>query len=291
MNKLKTKDKEVVEKVLEMYRGRTTTADIARYFSCYPQVVTALLKREKVFVPKRTPTGNPGYFEDIDTDTKAYLAGFIAADGALVRLVSRKLQLTITIHKKDRIILDVLKSEIESSNTIQHIKGHNHVRLCDTHKRLTEALLDLGITERKSLSMKNIIPNIAKDFRKSFIRGYFDGDGSINVREVFSKKYYSRKQVVVIRGTEDFLLGLIEEAQIEKYHISKTDSIPSLVFGSKEEVKKFFNYCYKDATIFLSRKRDKFLIALYHSIDEKLYKDLYTRHISQDQTISYSYKT
>lgn len=39
-------------------------------------------------------------------------------------------------------------------------------------------LFALGCTPRKSLTI-NLIPDIKKEFIPSFIRGYFDGDGSI----------------------------------------------------------------------------------------------------------------
>lgn len=61
-------------------------------------------------------TVNLEYFKIIDSNNKAYLLGFIAADGALVKGVNTSsTTLTLTIHRKDKIILDLLKRELNSS--------------------------------------------------------------------------------------------------------------------------------------------------------------------------------
>jgi len=55
-------------------------------------------------------TINVNYFNKIDSYNKAYLLGFIAADGAIVQNKGFNTKtLTITIHAKDIAILELLK--------------------------------------------------------------------------------------------------------------------------------------------------------------------------------------
>ena len=145
-----------------------------------------------------------------------------------------------------------------------------------------------GITEVKSLNMPNIIENIPHPYKNSFILGYFDGDGSINVREVFINKRYTRKQSVQIRATKEFALGIVKHLDIKSFHITD-EKMPNLTISSLDEIKKFYHSLYDNSPFYLSRKRDKFLIAIYRAINKTSYKNLYDQHISQGQTISSSY--
>lgn len=278
-------EQEDISKILELYDAKTPISHIAKMYNVYPQRISNILRKYSEYTPQTLSLKNTRYFQNIDSHTKAYLLGFIAADGAIV-----KRELTITIAQKDRIILDVIKSELESTNDIQEIKTDiiNHVRFTTSNNDLYNDLLNLGIVPQKSLIMKNIIENVPKEFRNSFILGYFDGDGSINVREVFLDKRYSRKAQIQIRATKEFALGIVKEFNIKNYYITN-ETMPSLVISSKEEILNFYNRAYKDSQIFLSRKRDKFLIALYRQINNSLYRELYNQHICQGQTISYSY--
>jgi hypothetical protein len=66
-----------------------------------------------------------------------------------------------------------------------------------------------------------------------------------------------------IRGTREFLQGIVDELEIDKYLISQYDSIPNLSLGHKESIIKFFK-CYEGLDFFLTRKYNKFLERIYH---------------------------
>ena len=285
MSNPKITDENQISEILELYNAKTPISKIAKKYNVYHHNVVTILKKYKDYSPSSISLKNINYFSNIDTQIKAYLLGFIAADGALVNE-----ELTITIHNKDRIILDVIKYELESTNDIQVIRHNDvdHVRFTTKNTQIYQDIIKYGILPNKSLSMTNIIENIPKEFRYSFILGYFDGDGSINVREVFYDKNYTRKQQIQIRATKEFALGIVKELDIKTFNISE-GSIPSLVISSLPEIEKFYNLVYSKSPIYLSRKKDKFMIALYRQINKSLYRELYNKHISQGQTISSSY--
>lgn len=226
--------------------------------------------------------GNINYFKTIDSFSKAYIVGFIAADGSLVTSKTSKTPtLTITIKHTDICILEFIKSEIGNSHKIQTIKRTSsfnknmqihHSRYTITDKNISSALIKLGITPNKSLTMPNIIPNIPKEYRKAFILGYFDGDGSVSLpkpRHKYSnpqKKdilYPSHRLTINIRGTKEFLQGIADELELDYYQINQYDSIPNMTIGHKESIVKFFK-CYEGLSFFLERKYNKFLKRINH---------------------------
>jgi hypothetical protein len=243
-------------------------------------------------------TVNLNYFNTVDSNNKAYLLGFIAADGSLVKNTGEKASttLTITIHQKDVQVLELLKRELNSSLEIKDItcksKSLSSYKLLVKHKRFTisrkELIQDLkkyGLTEKKSLTMPNIIQNIPTKFKKPFIIGYFDGDGCFVDSLVTKKKHrYSKRDgsflrtdsyigynsCISIKGTKDFLQGIVDFLDIPTYTLKKLNGqkIDILLIVSNEGILKFYD-CYKDCDFYLQRKKDKF-----------------TRKIIQVQTIS-----
>lgn len=230
------------------------------------------------FLPDK---GNVNYFNNIDSNSKAYIAGFIAADGSLVKSDNNTPSLTITVKHTDRDILEFIKSEIGNAHNIQTIKRKSsfdktkdihHVRYTIHDKNISSDLLKIGITPNKSLTMPNLIPNIPKEFRKAFILGYFDGDGSVSLPKSRAKysnpkqqyiTYPSHRLTINIRGTKEFLQGIVDELEINKYQINQYDSIPNLSIGHKESIIKFFK-CYEGLDFFLKRKHNKFLKRINH---------------------------
>lgn len=276
------------EEIIALANGGMTIGAIAKRYGCYHQAVANLLKRFDYTSPRVLQCRKMQYFNVIDTHTKAYLLGFIAADGAIVNATPHCKSLTISIHKRDRIVLDCLRSELDCDHAIKGI-ANDQVRLVISHRDLIESIEKHGITVRKSLTMPNILDNIPKEFRNSFILGYFDGDGSISVREVVCQGRYSRKQSIQIRLTKAMAIGIVEELKIKQYHFHEKDNIGSLIISSIEEIENFFKQCYSASPIYLSRKRDRFLIALYRNLCKTEKEQLVQKSIEQDRTISLSY--
>jgi hypothetical protein len=195
----------------------------------------------------------------------------IAADGALVK-TGCGISLTITIHIKDRVILDKLREEIGCEHQLQLVRNGAHIRFVLSRKELISDLKELGLTERKSLTMSNFLQHIPADFRKAAILGYFDGDGSIMYR--FHQGKY-RKQAVQIRATDALISGIMKEYPYIPYHVAHFDAIPNLAISSLEGVLSFFEI-YQHCNFYLPRKYETF-ISLIHQVQ--------TSSSSRDQRI------
>ena len=276
---------QIVEKVLNYLKEEKTVPEISNLLGINKVTISSYLRTHNI---KLSPNkGNVHYFETINSYAKAYILGFIAADGALVKTKSTT-TLTITIKYEDKAVLEFIKSEIGNEHKLQEIikpssfdksKNIHHIRYCISDKNITSDIMKYGITNNKSLTMKNIIENIPYEYRDAFIIGYFDGDGSVTIRDgeypndrgILCKDY---SIYIQFRGTFEFLKGICNHLNITESHIRQHDSIPQLSFASKKDTYKLFE-CYKNLPFYYERKYNKFLQRINHPSYDK-YKQVQT---------------
>ena len=237
----------------------------------------------------RPNPGNINYFEKIDTYAKAYILGFIAADGSLVPAKNGKtITLTITVKYEDNAVLNFIKSEIGNTHNLIDIvrpasynkdKIIHHSRLSFSTPKIVQDIMKYGIVPRKSLTMGNIIENIPIGFRDAFIIGYFDGDGSVHTEDIKRKNSHGvmcndYSLYISIKGTDSFLRGMCDHLNIDKSHIHKYSAISTLSFASKKDTYRFFQ-CYQYLPFYYKRKHDIFLKRINHPSYDK-YKQVQT---------------
>ena len=118
-------------------------------------------------------------FFNIDSELKAYLLGFISADGCLYHFKNKywKLQIDLSCKDKEHVIL--LRDLISPKSTVYTCVCRTACHCCFyvEDNKLCHDLLSHGLTPRKSFSLS--FPELAKDLEPHNIRGYFDGDGHI----------------------------------------------------------------------------------------------------------------
>lgn len=206
---------------------------------------------------------NITYF-DSWSEKMAYILGFIAADGCIIDRTKstgdRVLSIAVSI--KDYDYLAVLRNELAPNKKIWtyiKIKNGKKYKICYLRigsKYICDKLISLGITHRKSLTIS--FPCVPDEYLSHFIRGYFDGDGSIII---------NRNQLVVnfCSGSKDFLNSL--NSIID----SKLDvGIKNVVYGRQagayylnyhtNQGEKVANFMYENIenNIYLKRKFNKF---------------------------------
>lgn len=276
---------EVISSVMNFIAEGKKVPEISNILGINKVTISSFLRTHGI---KLNPDkGNVHYFDTIDSYAKAYIVGFIAADGALVRTRTTT-TLTITLKYEDKAVLEFIKSEIGNEHKLQEIirpssfdssKNIHHIRYTISDRNITKALNKLGIISNKSLSMGNIIKNIPYEYRDAFIIGYFDGDGSVTIRDgeypnnrgILCKDY---SLYIQIRGTREFLFGICNHLKIDTSHIHQNDSIPHLSFASKKDTYRFFQ-CYNNLPFYYERKYNKFLQRINHPSYDK-YKQVQT---------------
>ncbi|MTK11827.1 MAG: hypothetical protein F8N39_06990, partial [Clostridiaceae bacterium] len=148
----------------------------------------------------RKYTHNENFFEGINNELNAYWLGFIYADGFIES--KRKncgQKFGITLNSIDEEHLYKFKSHIAATNPIKHYlaSGYNpngnFSKILITSQKTVEDLKRLGVKENKTLNLT--FPDdkkVSNCLIRHFIRGYFDGDGTIyfSIDQAYNYKNY-----------------------------------------------------------------------------------------------------
>lgn len=208
--------------------------------------------------------------ENIDTPEKAYLLGLYYSDGYVmykkacyfsgVSLIKTDIELLLDIQR----YFPFFKVEIPENKSVALLR-------CNKMK-FSKDLISNGVLPKKSSLNKNNLrfPNINKNFYWDFIRGYFDGDGSI----CFSTTNSPNSKRFSITSNNYFLVKKIRELCYYEGIFLKFNYIRggnSIIRGEKVEFKsltfilylnnrkcieKLSKLFYNKETLSLKRKKD-----------------------------------
>lgn len=226
--------------IIELYNSGLGMSNIANQLNISSTKVGNILKSNNVEIRRKHSKIDETYFDNPNTEKAAYWAGFIAADGYIYKPNN---YVRIEINIKDKQHLELLGNDI-GKNVIEYDK-HNSCKLTISSKHIVDTLRQYQITQNKSLTLQ-FPTNINADNIHHFIRGYFDGDGS----------FYKIYDIV---GNEQFLKSLIDSLPFKcEYSFYKPKDEKSYVLRIRtKSLKQFFEFMYKDATIYLDRKYQK----------------------------------
>lgn len=193
------------------------------------------------------------YFEAIDTEPKAYWLGFLMADGCVYDNPAHgAMQLSVHLAAKDAGHLFRFREAICANKKIYSGGSNGSVRFCVSSDRMCSDLIRLGCTPRKSLVLR--YPTIAPPLERHLVRGYFDGDGSACIS--------SGTLFIQFVGTEDFLGGVARVLEFSRSSVCRGNYF-NLAVNSRDDVSRAFDLFYRDATVFLERKRAVFESGLH----------------------------
>jgi intein-encoded DNA endonuclease-like protein len=122
-------------------------------------------------------------------------------------------------------------------------------------KKIINDLVNIGLTPNKSLTVK--FPKIEKEFLHHFIRGYFDGNGSISI-----DKTKNLVRVKFTSGSNDFIVALqniLNDLEIKTTYMHPKENTYELGIPNKFSTRKFLEYIYDDSNVYLERKHDFYL--------------------------------
>lgn len=154
----------------------------------------------------------------------------------------------ISITLKDKEHLEKFQQALECFNHHIGVTKDNrfskesiiyHISLKD--KQLHDDLIKWGCIPQKSLKL-DTLPLINDNLVSHFIRGYFDGDGSLHY--VKATKSFR----VSFTGTEKFLNNIKKVLNKDNLKlILQENKIPQLQIMGNKQVKDVLNYLYKDS--------------------------------------------
>lgn len=263
----KNRNKKIIDinDVSKKYFDNWKIKDIAKYWECSWQQIGKIIWKE---IKSRRPhiykyKINHNYFDVIDTENKAYILGFLYADGCVFK--SQKSLLTISLQEKDKEIIEKIKLELSSTSPIETYMYKNklYCRVCFYSEHLCNTLKLLGCVPLKSEYLKWNEKIIPKKLINHFIRGYFDGDGHFGFW-FYKEKYL--KSNFNITSTLNFCCGISKfikkkfgyNSYMSKRHKISKSVNRTIEFSGNKQITCIMKWIYKDANIYLTRKKEKF---------------------------------
>lgn len=215
---------------------------------------------------------NKDYFSKINSPDKAYWLGLICADGWLDKRDSAVgLQLKSTdseLVKKFAKTFNVkclLFSSINSylKNGVKVKYRLETARAMVYSRKIFSDLNKIGISPRKTFTDMSVVFNfIPQKYYRDFIRGYFDGDGSIfktGKNNRYKKGYCGGFSIVGQKRILEKIRDIIyNNSDVSFSKIYRHKMIFSLFWRGDKNSISLFNYLYKNATLFLKRKHSLF---------------------------------
>lgn len=285
----KSREAALSQKELDLMRQElengSTPEEVAEKFNVSLECV--LNRQSKNKWKKQSMRGKTKYsfdetfFDNIDNEKKAYWLGFMMADGFITSKRERprhgvEMQsFGITLSAKDIEHLEKFKADLNSDHPIYTYKCYNTQfsgsptsRLMIGSQHAVDSLKKWGIVENKTFFCK--MPDIKDELKPAFIRGYSDGDGSIIILKDFRFSWE-------LTGTKELLTSILCFLGKENLKLSQrwpereNNNYRATIFG-RDQVVNLLDIIYKDATVYLERKYQKYLEMKKWKENHKEYK-------------------
>lgn len=190
-------------------------------------------------------------FFDYWSKDMSYVLGLMYADGNLFNY-----RIRLQLHEKDKELIQkvMFTMDIPEKHLFTRTDKKFKTNSCgfSVSRRYTaRRLVDLGIEPNKSKTMK--FPEIPYKFLRDFLRGYFDGDGSICVSNNQLCLQFSCGSLEFIKELS-YILSKVLDWNV-KHHTDRRNGNYFISVHSTRLSKSFYNYIYYRDCLCMKRKR------------------------------------
>lgn len=196
-----------------------------------------------------------GCFDSLDSNS-AYWLGFFMADGN----ISDDNRIRLMLQKADITHIQKFKDFVECEHKISYTdKYPNRVSLEFTSKEMASILAKYNIVPRKTLLAIPPNPEIFGKYFKDYLRGFFDGDGTIS--ECFSNKNSVTSTLytgfAIAKQSFDWLDNILTNILQVTYKVYEKENIFTVTLNTNKSI-KLLTYMYEDSDTYnrLDRKYD-----------------------------------
>ena len=225
----------------------------ADIYGIFPERSKSSINHKAVKIGLKRKIRNGSYYIDINffkrnNSNTTYVLGWFFSDGNISKNL-REANIHLSI--KDKKILYHIKKLLKSEAPIYEDKNSASIRI--NNRIIVEDLVRAGCTPNKSLTLK--FPDIKSTQLRHFIRGYFDGDGSIHFNQPNTIK-------VTFVGTREFITSLQtrlnKEPGLKIHQIYKNkNTYVCRYYGN--DARKLCTWMYKRVKYnYLKRKKHRF---------------------------------
>jgi len=264
------------EKLTELINFHKSYTDVAKLLNCNAESVRLRAHQRKLnaTVNKQNYSCNENMFLN-ENDLSYYLLGAYISDGNVEKYKNR-----MSISSIDNDWISQMR-DIISPKSIIYNKNNAYIFRFSSHN-VRNWLIANECVPKKSLIVK--LPKIPDKYFRDFIRGVFDGDGSISTKFYVNSSKYSRTNkkycykwinVAIHSGSESFIKSLSDELnKLKLKHIVSSEinkkakmkngriihsknRIFRIVFNAKDGYNFLKWIYYSDEKLHLNRKRIK----------------------------------
>jgi hypothetical protein len=196
-------------------------------------------------------------FMRIDSEEKAYWLGFLLADGNLSK---NGCKVSLSLKKEDRPHLE----KFARLFNVQ-IKPLQRVDVCNVCKKFVwQSLFHQGLRPNKTWKDPiKIFKNIPQNSMRHFIRGIFDGDGSVFFTKVQMRNGKENQNLKISFIGNVFTMQYIQNEIKSALSLkggsfikhSKSQAY-ELRYGGNKQAPKILNWMYANSKVYLERKGD-----------------------------------
>jgi intein-encoded DNA endonuclease-like protein len=255
---------EVIDKIIFHYmEGQLSTVKIGEMFGVSERTVAKYLTDNDIPLRKGgviSKITEDDYFETINNQNKAYLLGLIITDGGIVvdSRGKRSNSLSVTLKSEDRYILEFISRELggNGEDNVYDASKRDESTFRVGNEKITSDLAKYGVVPQKTHTA--YLPEIDEALMPHLIRGIFDGDGTVYIKEGVNRPYLRFGFYGTPKILEQIKSYLIEKIGITDCKIVHKDGVSFVTFGKPKDVKNFYSLIYNNATHYLIRKKKKF---------------------------------
>lgn len=257
--------------IIDLYQNKNmSTVKIGKKYGCSHKKIAKVLEAYNIprtGISRRKYRINEKFFDKIDNQDKAYILGFLYADGCNYK---PKQTVSMSLQEEDFDILEKIRMCMGNEHPLEYIDysnkhdfGYtykNQYRMLIFSKHICDSLDNIGMTPNKSLTLE--FPRIDKELYRHFIRGYFDGDGSVYQSFVNEN---NKPVTLTITSTLLFLEKIKQIISDELgiyagiYDASNHNGITKVLSMSTEASNIFLGWLYLDANLYMQRKYDRYI--------------------------------
>ena len=261
---------EELKMIEEMNNKHYSYKEIAQQLRCNYETLKRIMNDYNIQKKKNSRKNHflkEDFFEKIDSEEKAYLLGLLKTDGFIKKgKDNRQSRWGVSLKESDKILLEQIKAIINSDSILSkdNRKGKECYSLEITNEKMCDDLAKYEILPNKTYFLTDIhLEQIPEIFRRHYLRGLLDGDGSI-----FIEKRYNQIGISFTGYNENFVYSFQQaiDSILNRKQSNKIQKANAYFCKWKGNIicKEILHYLYSDSNIFLPRKKEFYL----NSIDK-----------------------
>ena len=287
---------EQINNICDLYNDGWCIEPIAEKYGCSRKPIIRVLKENNIEIRligdkeysilRRKYSINDNYFAlNKQTNNSAYILGLIASDGCIEQYDN---SVYIELQRLDREILEKVNLELENQRPVQdyinYSKNTENSKIYFYSKQIREDLVNYNLVPDKTHKIDlDFTYNIKAEYLIDYIRGHFDGDGSIKWTNGCIQWQIDSTSLNTLKSIQNYLLKQYDIKTTIKVHKEpkRKMKLYRIYFYGYENALKLYKLFYRaENNLYLKRKQEKYLQLLLK------YKTHETSHLlNEDEKI------